>query len=317
MKRVAVIVMLAMALVVGAGVPVFAQGGLQVVAGRDVTITGVSPVTSDLVVLGGNVEILLGGVAEGNVFVIGGNLNCAGTVRGDVVVVGGDATLRTGAVVEGDVSVAGGAVTREPLAVIRGQVRSGWDDVLGWFEGGSFPWSSRPWEWQWERRWSWDVLGGFFSKMLSVLVAILAVVLFPARVQNVRQTVRNAPWASLGTGLLAYIAALVVGVVLIITLCLSIFGALVWVAAWAVGMLGLAALGMEVGDRMLRGFGAQSFAPAVAVLVGAFVLMLLTYLPCCIGTLIYLVIASLAIGAAILSRLGAEPYVAGPRPAAL
>lgn len=312
MKRVAVVVMLAMALVVGVGVPVFAQGGLQVVAGRDVTITGVSPVTSDLVVLGGDVEIQVGGTVGGNLVVFGGDVTCAGTVRGDVVALGGNVTLQNGALVEGDVSAVGGAVTGEPFATVRGQIRSSW----GTFKGlsPSLPPVGRPWEWQWERGWTWDVLGGFFTKMLSVLVAVLVVVLFPDRVHKVRQTVLAAPWASLGVGVLAFIAGGIVGLVLLITICLAIFGALVLVAVWALGMLGLAALGLEVGERILKGFGAQAFAPAIAVLVGAFVLLLLTYLPCCIGALIYLAIASLAIGAAILSRLGAEPYAPRPVP---
>ncbi len=311
MKRLAVVVILALTLVVVGGLPVAAQGGAQVVVGRDVTVTPMSPVASDLVVLGGDVEIRVGGDVAGNVVVFGGDVTCAGTVRGDVVAVGGNVTLQSGALVEGDVSAPGGTVTAEALATVRGQIRSGWH-AFGGFEFPPLP-VGRPWEWQWERGWTWDVLGGFFGKMLSVLVAVLAVVLFPDRVRKVRQTVLAAPWASLGVGILALIAGGVVGLALIITICLAIFGALVWVAVWALGMLGLAALGLEVGERMLKGFGAQAFAPAAAVLVGAFMLLLLTYLPCCIGALVYLAIASLAIGAAILSRVGAEVYA--PRPA--
>lgn len=313
MKRLVLVVMLALGLVIVAGVPVAAQGGAQVVVGRDVTVTALSPVASDLVVLGGNVDIQFGGVVEGNLVVFGGNVTCSGTVRGYVTAFGGNVALKSGALVEGDVVAAGGEVTQDPLATVRGHVRSGW----GAFGGAglpALPSVGRPWEWQWERGWSWDVLGGLFGKMLSVLVAVLAAVLLPDRVQRVRQTVRAAPWASLGVGFLALVAAGLVGLALVITICLAIFGALVWVAVWAVGMLGLAALGLEVGERILKGFGAQSFAPALAVLVGAFVLLLLTYLPCCIGALVYLVVASLAVGATILSGLGARPYA--PRPSA-
>jgi len=311
MKRLALVLVVALALVVVAAAPVFAQGGAQIVVGRDVTITVTEPATSGLVVLGGNADIRPGGVVVGSLFVFGGSINCAGTVRGDVVAVGGDVTLRTGAIVEGDVSAVGGTVTREPFATVRGQVRSGWGTFDG-FGLPSLPSAGRPWEWRWEGGWLWNAVSGFLSKMLSVLVAVLVVVLFPDRVHKVRQTVRVAPWASLGVGFLAYLVALVLGFLLLITICLAVFGALVWAAVWAVGMLGLAALGLEVGERLLMGFGARSFAPAVAVLVGAFVLMLLTYLPCCLGGLVYAALASFAVGAAILSRLGSEPYA--PRP---
>lgn len=313
MRRLALIGIIALALMLVAALPIAAQGGGQVVVGRDVTVTAMSPVASDLVVLGGDVDVQFGGVVEGNLVVFGGDVSCSGTVRGDVTTVGGNVRLQSGALVEGDVAAVGGEVTLDALATVRGQVRSGWG-AFGGVEFPSLPSVGRPWEWRWERGWTWDVLGGFFGKMLSVLVAVLAVILLPERVQKVRQTVVAAPWASLGVGFLALVAAGLIGIALVITLCLAIFGALVWVAVWALGMLGLAALGQEVGERVLKGFGAQSFAPALAVLVGAFVLLLLTYLPCCVGALVYLGVASLAIGAAILSGLGARPYV--PRPQA-
>jgi len=204
------------------------------------------------------------------------------------------------------VSVVWGTVTTEALATVQGQVRIGWD-ALGKGEFPSLPSIGRPWEqeWRWDGGWAWNAIGGFFGKMLNVVAAVLAAVLLPVRVHRVRQTMLAAPWASLGVGILALVAAGVIGLVLLITICLAILGGLVWAVAWAVGILGLAALGMEVGERILRGFGAQSFAPAVAVMVGALVLVLLTYLPCCIGALVYLAIASLAVGAAVLSQLGA------------
>lgn len=308
MKRLAVVLILALALVGWAALPVAAQGGAQVVVGRDVTVSPLSPANSDLVVIGGSVEIQFAGVVAGNLVVFGGDVTCAGTVRGNVAVFGGNVALKPGTLVEGDVVALGGTVTRDLLATVRGQVRSGWD-IFGGVDLPSLPSVGRPWEWQWERSWTWDVLGGFVGKMLHVLAAVLAVVLLPDRVQKVRQTVRGAPWASLGVGFLSLVAAGGMGLVLILTICLALLGALVWAAAWAVGILGLAALGLEMGERVLKGFGARSFAPAVAVLVGGFVLMLLTYLPCCVGLMISVVIASLALGAAILSQLGAAVYV--------
>lgn len=312
MKRLALVLVVALALMVAAAAPVFAQGGLEIVIGRDVSIALGSPLRSDLVVVDGDVNVPFGGVAEGDILVVGGNVVSAGTVRGSVLVIGGDVTLRSGSVTEGDVSALGGAVNRESLAIVRGEVRSGWEELGRGAGIPSLPSVGRPWEWRWEGDWLWNAVSGFLSKMLSVLVAVLVVVLFPDRVHKVRQTVRVAPWASLGVGFLAYLVALVLGFLLIIIICLAVLGALVWAAVWAVGMLGLAALGLEVGERLLKGFGARSFAPAVAVLVGSFVLMLLTYLPCCLGGLVYAAIASLAVGAAILSRLGSEPYA--PRP---
>jgi hypothetical protein len=218
--------------------------------------------------------------------------------------VGGDVTLQPTAVVEQDVFTLGGNVNRMSGAQVNGQVRSGWPTNID-FSG----WNPTGWRWDGWNGPNWTAnLGGFAANFLAVLLAVLAVVLLPKNVQRVRESIVAAPWASLGVGFLALIVVAVVGGLLIITICLALFGGLLLLAAWIAGMLGLAALGLELGERLLRAFGAKIFAPALAVLLGAFVLVLLTYLPCCIGALIWVALASASLGAAILSRFGSKVY---------
>ena len=317
MKRLLTVLLLTLALMALPAMPAFADDGGQIITGRNAVITPDSPVSGYLVVVGGNAEIRAGGMVGGNLTVLGGNVTCAGTVRGDIFVLGGDVTLQSTAVVDGNISTAGGQVNRMAGAQVRGEVRTEWQDLFSGFDFSGFPSQGQPWNWQWDRWGAWDFVSGLFGKLLAVLLTVLAVVLLPANVQRTRQTVMTAPWASLGVGFLALIVDLVLGVLLLITICLAILGGLLWLAAWAVGILGLAALGRELGERLLKAFGAKEPTPALAVLVGAFALMILTYLPCCLGGLIWLAIASLGIGAAILSRLGTQEYTpAGGTPAA-
>jgi hypothetical protein len=311
MKRLLAVVLLVVVLMSLAAGPALADDGGQIVTGRNAVVTPDSPVYGYLVIFGGNAEIRPGGVVGGNLTVFGGNVNCAGTVNGDIFVMGGNVTLQSTAVVNGSVSTMGGQLTRMASAQVRGEVRSNWPQGFGNFDFSNF----QPGQWSgaWDRWGAWDFVSGFFGKLLAVLLAVLAVVLLPSNVQRTRRAVMAAPWASLGVGFLAFIVAGVLGVLLIITICLAIVGGLLWLAVWAVGILGLAALGHELGERLLKAFGLKEPTAALAVLVGAFALMVLTYLPCCIGGLIWLAIASLGIGAAILSRLGTQDYTPASR----
>ena len=306
MKRFVRFTLLTLVLLAMAAVPAFADDGGQVITGRNVVVTPDSPTYGYLVVLGGNADIQAGGVVNGVVAVLGGNVTCAGTVHGAIFAVGGNVTLEPTAVVDGDVSAPGGQVNRMSGAQIGGEVRSDWQNLFSGFNP-----TGQPWTWNWDRTGVWDIVSGFLGKLLAVVLAVLAAVLLPNHVQRTRHAVVTAPWASLGIGFLALIVAVIFGGLLLITICLSLLGGLVWLAAWAVGILGLAALGHDLGERLLKAFGAKSITPALAVMLGGFVLMMLTYLPCCIGGLVWLVIASLGIGAAILSRLGTQDYTPG------
>lgn len=303
MKPIWRVVLIAVTLVLLAAVPSFAEDG-RVVVGGTAEITPGNPVNGDMLVVGGSVDVQPGAEVYGDVLVVGGHVGCAGSVFGSVFVLGGDFDLEASAVVDGDVFALGGNVSRSPGAEVRGEVRSDWASFLSDldFDGFSLPMQ----DWQWRTGWGWN-LGAFAGRLLTVVLAVLAVVLVPGNVRRVRQGLVASPWAALGAGFLVLVVAAIVGGLLIITLCLAILGGVIWLAAWLVGLLGFSALGMELGERLLRAFGARTFAPAWAVLLGCFVLVLLTYLPCCIGWLIWVVLASVSLGSAVLSQLGMQP----------
>ncbi len=304
------VVLVATALVLVAAVPSFADDG-RVVIGGTAEITRDNPVNGDLLVVGGSVEVRPGAMVYGDVVVVGGHVDCAGNVSGSVFVLGGNFDLEASAVVSGDVLALGGSVSRSPGAEVRGQVRSDWASFLSDIDFGGIPVSVQ--DWRWASGWGWN-LGTFAARLLTVVLAVLAVVLVPRNVQRVRTRLVASPWAALGAGFLVLVVAAVVGGLLVITLCLALLGGLIWLAAWLIGMLGFSALGMELGERLLRAFGARTFAPAWAVLLGCFVLVLLTYLPCCIGWLIWVVLASVSLGSAVLSQLGMQARVPAGAP---
>ncbi len=68
----------------------------------------------------GDARVPAGRVVDGNLAVLGGTLNLAGTVRGDVVVINGELRLAQGARVDGAVTVVGGEVFGAAEASIGG-----------------------------------------------------------------------------------------------------------------------------------------------------------------------------------------------------
>jgi hypothetical protein len=79
--------------------------------------------SSDIVRIGGDVEVGADELITGDVVAIGGNASVDGEVTGDVVAIGGNLELGPDANVAGDVVVVGGRLQRDPGARVRGQVQ--------------------------------------------------------------------------------------------------------------------------------------------------------------------------------------------------
>lgn len=107
------------------------QGNLLVV-GDDLELEG--RIGGNLVVVGGDAELDTDARVGGDLSVIGGDAEVkeAAQVGGNVAVVGGDASLDENAYVGGDVNVIGGDVSRDPTAYIGGSASEVGDDWRDW-----------------------------------------------------------------------------------------------------------------------------------------------------------------------------------------
>ena len=311
MRRMLVVLMLTLLLLLSAS-PVLAQeGGGKVLFGQDFTLESGETWNGDLALLGGNLTLEEGSLVNGDVAVMGGNAYIAGKVNGDVAVFG-NVKLKETAHITGDLAVLG-HLLREEGAVVKGQLM----EVPHFFPRTS--------HWKWVFRvpgleippfpsWDWLLYGTVnraFQWLISTLalmaLGVLLILFLPRQVAQVGNTVISSPLNSVGVGLLTGLAAGAIGLFLVVTICLSLFGILTWLATFAAGLFGWIALGSLTGERVMKAINAEATNPVLNVAMGILILSLLGSVPC-VGFVINLGLGLLGLGAVVLTRFGTQPY---------
>jgi hypothetical protein len=176
--------------------------------------------------------------------------------------------------------------------------------------------------------------------VLAVVAGVLALALMaflPAHTTRVSAALTSAPIES---GLLGFLTLLAVPIILVLvtlTICLSPLSLVGGVLYGAALFLGWAALGLALGNRTAQAFKQTTLSPAVWAAGGTFVLTLAVNLlgvmarvgdmlsnyggwPVavvmgCANFFIPLTLASLGMGAVVMTRFGAQPYFKAARPA--
>ena len=249
----------------------------------------------DVVALGGSVVV--DGTVTQDVTAIGGDVVINGTVGHDVTSVGGRVTLGPHASVGHDVIVVAGSISRDPKAQIGGQVVYGQPTVPFAAASGS-------------RLAQLSRLSLAFGIAIAIAITIIALVLllvFPRQLQTTGATVARRPLETLAVGCGGTIAGLAIAIVLVITVIGIPVSLAVIVAMTAGWLFGWAAIFVTTGQRVLRALhGPRHLIPGL--LIGALLVGILANIPG-LGVVVILVGGSLALGAAIYSRLGTHaPY---------
>jgi len=217
--------------------------------------------SGDVVRVGENVTIGEDEKVMGDAVAVGGTVRVRGHVSDNVVAVGGNAVIESTAVVGGDVVAVGGRVKVSEGAVVRGEKVSVGIFGPGFAKGPgmSFGWGPPPWL-------ESVIHGALF--LGAFLFAWLIHALSARRLENVRSTLEQRFFVSLVLGLLAFPAAFLVGVLLVITIIgipaaivlPLIFGVLTFMGfvavLWSIGRSILGALrGRTPGFEGALGFG--------------------------------------------------------------
>lgn len=290
----------------------------RVIIGDNFTLESGETLDGDLLVIGGNVDLEEDSLVEGDVFVVGGNVRVHGVVEGDLGVIGGQVTLDDESVIRGDVGAIGGHVDRREGAEVEGDYfpSSGFQAPFDF----SFPgriWTLPP-------RVFTPVEGfgirmpaifrigtGLFNALLMAALAVLAVVFWPEPARRVASAAVDQPLPAGGLGLLTLIVVPILLLLLLITIILSplsLVGVVVLVAAWAFGVI---SIGLEVGHRLAKALKWE-LQPAVEAGMGTLLLTLVVAgigMVTCIGWIPKLLLASLALGAVMLTRFGSRTYM--------
>jgi cytoskeletal protein CcmA (bactofilin family) len=278
-----------------------------VVFGNSYVLKSGDTLEGNVVVFGGSALIEEGAEVRGDLVLFGGSLDVTGTVRGSVVGAGGMIHLARTAVVTQDIATVGVTLTQEDGAQVLGELITGVQGpVTQIFPATAYnPGMNLNFS---------PVLNGVWFVLKLFLWAALAAIMvlfLPQPVERVSRAMVSQPLVSGGLGLLTVVILPPVLVGLIITVCLiplSLAAVAVFLAAWFLGMISLS---LEVGRRLERQFK-QDWAPALTAGVGAFVFFLaingLRAVVPCVGWVFPALAGVLAVGGALLTRLGTQEY---------
>ena len=316
--RVYSLVLVAILASLALSLPISAQGrgGDAVIAQRFVLESGERH-DSDLVIVGGEATLESGSVVEGDLFLMGGAVEVAGTVEGDLVALGSTVELTATALVEGNLVVFG-TLRRHADARIEGSVVEGiaasgalsrlpqllarQSEAPEAIESPQAPraTASGP---------SW--LGRLFRALGTtvgfLLVAVLVVLLVPDNLGRMVAVIDGSPFLCIGVGLLTIVIVAMLTPLLII-ICIGIPVALVLFLALFVALLiGWVAVGKTVGQRLYQVLGKAARSQLEVTSVGILLATLVSTVSW-VGPIFSTLALCLGLGSVVLSRLGTQAH---------
>ncbi len=255
----------------------------QVSFGSDIHLAAGETVR-DVVCIG--CSVISQGIIARDLVVVGGNADILGPVGRDAVDVGGYLHLGPKASVGRDLTAVGGGSSVDPGAAV-GRNRTG----VGWPGTGGLDLSGfggNP--------------GGLFPSAVLVLVAVLAMAVFPRQLAVTAALVEARPIASFGLGCFGIIAAIAIATLCAITVILLPVTLLLTLATLTAWVFGWAAVYLVAGRRLLAAAD-RRVQPLLAVVVGGALFALLALVPL-VGIALGLLGGSIALGGALGSRFG-------------
>jgi hypothetical protein len=251
-------------------------------------------------------DIVIDGSVEGDVTSWLGDITVTGKVSGDVVSYSGAVVLAEGARVEGSVMRLAGAIEQHSGAQVAGQVIG--EVPIGGMAASLLDASGRPLTTS--AGWlSYSLLSALLA-LFTLAIALAAALVWPRRTANISGVLLRAPWRSLALGVVALLLLAQVLVLLAGVLALSLVGLLLLPPLLLLLHLpasyGLAVLAHVLVRRPGRGPERAVTPAALALTVGLMLLpiVLLGVLSPPGGLLLFYLLASAGLGAALLSRGG-------------
>jgi len=270
----------------------------EIVVDHDTVVESGDKLNGDLLVMTGNVDVLDGGLVDGSIVVVEGDVFVDGEVTGDVAVGTGDLEIGPSAVIDGDASVMNGSLTEDPAAQVAGRTSEG-SIIVPEIDVGVPEVSP---------------LGALIylllRSLIPALIAALIAAIWPQNVLRMVRTVTEEPIAAGTVGIVAGALAFPLIAVMFATMCLAWVGLLALAVLLVAVLFGWTALGTEIGQRLGIHLGSEWPVPAAAAIgtwILSVVLALIELIPC-FGALISVLVACVALGAALLSHFGRRDY---------
>ena len=284
----------------------------RVVVGGSFTLNSDEIQAGNLVILGGVVVLEQGSRVEGDILLLGGSLSIDGEVTGNVSGFAGTISLTSHSIVRGDLTTVAASLQRDEGSRVDGQVVTSAPGNFRFTLPGNLYIPETP-KVNLAVSPIWGGIWFLFRTFLWAALAVLVAMFLPNPLTRTSEAAVHQPVLTAGLGLLTVIIAPVILVAIGITIILipiSLVAFLMLGLAWFLGILGL---GLEVGRRLQLMFKKDWPLP-VAAGIGTFVLVLVVEaawhgIPC-VGWLMPVGVGIIGLGAALLTRLGTQAYVA-------
>ncbi len=276
-------------------------------AGGSVTIVG--NVGNDVTAAGGLVNIDAGSTVGGNAWLAGRMVNVAGTVNRDLSASGGQVIV-TGTI-GGNVDVRADSIEIEPGAVIKGTLTYTAPQEAVLHDGAIVEGAVNRREFDPGDIETWgEAFSGTLKFYLSL--ALSAMVLFlvcPRSSARLLQPLKDAPFKSLGFGILVFFASPLIALALLISV-LGIPLGLIVLMGYIVALVGGLLIAMIwTGGLVFRLLGqkpeASKWMRALSIIAAAAVLLIIDLIPV-VGGLAFFALILLGFGALTLHGYGSE-----------
>jgi uncharacterized RDD family membrane protein YckC len=241
------------------------------------------------------------GPVHDTVVAVLGNLYIDSKVEGDAVAVLGSVELGPHAEIDGDVTSVLGAVHRAQDAVIHGDVHDVFFGEVGdvdwlhtWIHRCLF--EGRPLAFVSGTEWAWSIAFVFLA--LYFFLALL----FPSAIRHCVSTLDTQP----GHSAVAALLTMLLTPVLLVLLCVTVIGIaavpFVVITLLCLSLFGKAVILAWMGHRVVGNRSGSSGHPAVVVLIGGAIALLLYVIPV-VGFLAYKLLGFFGVGAVVYSLL--------------
>lgn len=227
-------------------------------------------------------DIVIGpGEVWDNVVVFGGDVLVHGTLEGVLVVVGGDLVVGSRAVLgaaaaPGDAALVSvfGDVVVEPGGTVAGRTIDVAGTVAGALRSAFVDPVMRPWS-------PGAVIGWIWSTIMLLLFGVVVAAIAPRQLAAVGDRVKRRPFSSLGWGALGMVIVVPIATAALVVTIVGLILIVPWVAIGlpALSVFGLTAIGVMIGQAILRGRGHGRGEAIAAAVIGLSVISVLRWIP--------------------------------------
>jgi len=242
-----------------------------------------------------------GAAVMGDVSLINSQMEISGNVVGDINVFAGTTHIHDTAIVTGSINQISHQIDIAPDAKIYGEINTfAFPSQLKFGDNERLENSL---DWLYPTGW---IAFQLIRNLILVFITVLIIFLFKMPTLRVAHCIKKNIAVSWGVGLLVILAAPIVSLFLIITICLGPIGLILFLAFLIADIWGWAGISFIIGNNLTRwlklDWPEEARATTGAVLLGL-ASTLLAFLPF-IGFMISTMVSAVGLGGVVLSKLG-------------